>query len=113
MKNIISKIKPDSIAMELGLEAGDRLISINGTEVHDIIDYKFLITDEDIVVEIEKEHQAINGEVRSRIKDLENKCVFTKASHGNYLRLLYIIKSNGLKMHISQRLYKLLFLLSI
>ncbi|WP_426349272.1 DUF512 domain-containing protein [Alloiococcus sp. CFN-8] len=56
MKNIISKIKPDSIAMELGLEAGDKLVSINGTEVHDIIDYKFLITDEEIVVEIEKNH---------------------------------------------------------
>ncbi|MGH4122641.1 MAG: DUF512 domain-containing protein [Clostridium sp.] len=54
MKNQIAKILPGSIAEEIELEVGDRLISINGNAVIDIIDYKFLITDELISIEIEK-----------------------------------------------------------
>lgn len=59
MKNQIAKILPGSIAEEIELEVGDRLISINGNAVIDIIDYKFLITDELLCIEIEKE----DGEV--------------------------------------------------
>ena len=55
MKNQIAKILPGSIAEEIELEVGDRLISINGNAVIDIIDYKFLITDELLDIEIEKE----------------------------------------------------------
>lgn len=54
MKNQIAKILPGSIAEEIELEVGDRLISINGNDVVDIIDYKFLITDEFLEIEIEK-----------------------------------------------------------
>jgi putative radical SAM enzyme (TIGR03279 family) len=59
MKSKIVKISPKSLAEEIGLEIGDRLISINETEIKDIIDYKFLMADENIVVEIEK----VSGEV--------------------------------------------------
>ncbi|AYD40004.1 DUF512 domain-containing protein [Clostridium fermenticellae] len=54
MKNEIISIKPESIAEELGIEIGDFLISINDKEVKDIIDYKFLICDEYVDVEIQK-----------------------------------------------------------
>ena len=54
MKNQIAKVLPGSIAEEIELEVGDRLISINGNAVIDIIDYKFLITDELICIEVEK-----------------------------------------------------------
>lgn len=54
MKNEISKIIPGSIAEEVEIEVGDRLLSINDNEVKDIIDYKFLITDEELVLEVEK-----------------------------------------------------------
>lgn len=59
MKSKIVKISPKSLAEEIGLEIGDRLISINETEIKDIIDYKFLMADENIVIEIEK----VSGEV--------------------------------------------------
>jgi putative radical SAM enzyme (TIGR03279 family) len=59
MKNQIAKILPGSIAEEIELEVGDRLISINGNDVIDIIDYKFLITDELINIDIEK----VDGEI--------------------------------------------------
>ncbi|ERI92839.1 putative FeS-containing Cyanobacterial-specific oxidoreductase [Clostridiales bacterium oral taxon 876 str. F0540] len=59
MKNTIVKVKPNSIAEELEIEIGDKLISINDTEVKDIIDYKFLMADEYVEIEVEKK----NGEL--------------------------------------------------
>ncbi|WP_346887269.1 DUF512 domain-containing protein [Clostridium sp. UBA1056] len=55
MKNEISKIIPGSIAEEVDIEVGDRLLRINENDVKDIIDYKFLITDEVLLLEIEKQ----------------------------------------------------------
>ncbi|MDU4889104.1 MAG: DUF512 domain-containing protein [Clostridium sp.] len=54
MKNEIKEIVPCSIAEEVELEVGDRLLSINGNDVKDIIDYKYLVTDEELVIEVEK-----------------------------------------------------------
>ncbi len=59
MKNTIVKVIPNSIAEELEIEVGDKLISINDTEIKDVIDYKFLMAEEYIVTQIEK----ANGEV--------------------------------------------------
>lgn len=56
MKNIICKVLPGSIAEEVEIEKGDKLISINKQPVCDILDYKFLISDEYIVVTIEKSY---------------------------------------------------------
>ena len=58
MKNKIKTVKPGSIAEEMGIEKGDCLLSINGVEIKDIIDYKFLISDEYVKIEIEKEKYA-------------------------------------------------------
>lgn len=54
IQNKIAVVEPDGIAAELGVEAGDRLLTINGTGVQDIIDYLFLVADEYLEVEIEK-----------------------------------------------------------
>ncbi|MDZ5016627.1 radical SAM protein, partial [Clostridium perfringens] len=59
MKNLIKKVDLGSIAEEVGIEVDDVLLSINGTPIDDIIDYKFLAVDEEILLEIEKP----NGEV--------------------------------------------------
>lgn len=58
MQNRVEFVEPKSIADEIGIEPGDRLVSINGVEVNDIIEYRFLIADELIEVMIEK----YNGE---------------------------------------------------
>ena len=58
MKHKIKQIVPGSIAEEMQIEAGDYLVSINGEEIKDILDYKFQIFDEVITVVIEK----ANGE---------------------------------------------------
>jgi putative radical SAM enzyme (TIGR03279 family) len=54
MNTKISRVSPNSIAEEVDIEVGDTLISINNTPVKDIIDYKFLMADEYIEVEVEK-----------------------------------------------------------
>lgn len=59
MLNKISKVLPNSIAEEVDIEVGDRLLSINGSNIKDIIDYRFLIADDYLELEIEKS----NGEV--------------------------------------------------
>lgn len=50
----IKDVKKGSIADELGIQNGDKLLSINGEKVNDIIEYKYLISDEFLVLEIEK-----------------------------------------------------------
>ena len=52
--HIISNVIPGSIAEELEIEAGDKLLSINETEIEDVFDYQFLIQDNYIEVLIEK-----------------------------------------------------------
>ncbi|MDE7223406.1 MAG: DUF512 domain-containing protein, partial [Acetatifactor sp.] len=53
-EHIISKVLPGSIAQELEIEPGDKLLAIDNTEIEDIFDYQFLIQDTYIEVVIEK-----------------------------------------------------------
>ncbi len=53
-RNIISAVYSGSIAEEMEIEVGDVLLSINGKEVVDIIDYLYWVVDEYLEVEIEK-----------------------------------------------------------
>ena len=48
----ISRVLPDSIAEEIGFEAGDAIVSINKTQPRDLIDYRFLCSDEYLELEV-------------------------------------------------------------
>ncbi len=50
----IKAVVPGSIAEELGVESGDKLLSVNGNIVEDVFDYHYLIHDEEVVLLIEK-----------------------------------------------------------
>ncbi|EES50040.1 radical SAM protein [Clostridium botulinum] len=93
MKNIITKVEKYSIAEEVGIEVNDSLISINQTPIGDIMDYKFLSADEEIVLEIEKTNGEIweieiekeygedmglefGGGIMDKAKRCSNKCIF-------------------------------------
>jgi len=52
--HIIKDIEAGSIAKELELAPGDELISINGKEIKDVLDYHYLIKDEYLTVVIRK-----------------------------------------------------------
>ena len=54
MKNVVTNVIPYSIAEEIGIEVNDILLSVNGEKVTDIIDYRFLTADEELVLEMEK-----------------------------------------------------------
>ncbi|XZO04621.1 MAG: TIGR03279 family radical SAM protein [Microcoleus sp.] len=48
----ITKVIPDSIAAEIGFDAGDSILAINGQKPRDLIDYQFLCADEFIELEV-------------------------------------------------------------
>ena len=93
MSNIITKVSLGGIADEVGIEENDKLLTINGNEISDIIDYKFLSADEEIILEIEKANGEIwevevekefgedlgiefGGGIMDKAKSCSNKCIF-------------------------------------
>lgn len=59
MPAIVNSVEKDSIAEELEIENGDILLSIDGVELTDLIDYNFYCKGELITIEIQKK----NGEI--------------------------------------------------
>ena len=53
MKHKIKAVEEGSIAWQLGIRSGDALISINGEEVIDFIDYQALSSEENMVLTVE------------------------------------------------------------
>lgn len=53
-KIIVKKVYPGSIAEEAGIEEGDVLLEINGSPVEDIIEYRYLISDESLTLLVRK-----------------------------------------------------------
>lgn len=47
----VSRITPGSIAEEIGLEPGTELLTINGRELNDFLDWEFLGADEELVID--------------------------------------------------------------
>ena len=93
MEHIISSVAPGSIAQEMGIEPGDRLLEVNGKSPEDVFDYRYLMNEEEILVlirkangeewdlEIEKEYEDDLGiEFENGLMDdyrsCRNKCIF-------------------------------------
>lgn len=51
----IASVRKHSPASRHFIKAGDKLLSINGNEVRDILDYQFYADDDELILEIEKE----------------------------------------------------------
>ncbi|MGQ9456360.1 MAG: DUF512 domain-containing protein [Armatimonadota bacterium] len=67
MGGIISSIEPGSIAEDLGWEPGDELVSINGHELRDIIDYQFYCSDEHVQVVLKRGNSTLEYEIEKDI----------------------------------------------
>ncbi|MDR1665237.1 MAG: DUF512 domain-containing protein [Clostridiales bacterium] len=50
----ITEVAPNSIAGEMGAAPGDKLVSVNNKPITDVFDYRFLIQDENLLLEILK-----------------------------------------------------------
>ncbi len=48
----IAAAAPGGTAAALGLRSGDRILTVNGKDVHDVIDYQFLIADPDVIITV-------------------------------------------------------------
>ena len=57
-EHIIKSVEEGSIAWEMGIEPGDRLLQINGSIIEDVFDYHYYMNDEELLILIQKE----NGE---------------------------------------------------
>lgn len=92
-KHIVSRVLTGSIAEELEIAPGDELVSINGQCVRDILDYRYLCNEEELLVliqkpdgeewelEIEKEFEEDLGlefenEFMDEYHSCCNKCIF-------------------------------------
>ncbi|MEG0961796.1 MAG: DUF512 domain-containing protein [Lachnospiraceae bacterium] len=92
-EHIIYKIQPESIAEELEVEAGDVLLSVNGQEIEDVLDYHFYTNEEYLTVvirktdgeewelEIEKEYEddlgiEFENGLMDEYKSCHNQCIF-------------------------------------
>ena len=92
-EHIIKTVYEGSIAQEMEIEPGDVLLSINGEEVEDVFDYRYLIKDENIDVlirkpsgeewelEIEKEYDddlgiEFDNALMSDYRSCSNQCIF-------------------------------------
>ncbi len=92
-EHVISRIMPDSIAEELGVEPGDVLLSVNGCEIGDVFDYHYFTNEEYLTVsirkadgeewelDIEKEYEedlgiAFENGLMDDYKSCQNKCIF-------------------------------------
>jgi len=50
---LVDAVEPESIGDELGIQPGDRLLSINGVRPRDLIDLQFLVSTEELTLEVQ------------------------------------------------------------
>ncbi len=92
-KHVVKEVIPGSIAEEMGIEAGDVILSVNDREIEDVFDYRYLMKDEYVEVlvrrrdgeewllEIDKDYdeelgvEFENG-LMSDYRSCSNKCIF-------------------------------------
>lgn len=88
----IEKVIENSLSAKLGICDGDVLISINGHEINDVLDYRFYLAEKNILLEIKRGEQIIKFDISKKTYDdiglefetplmdkkqrCENKCIF-------------------------------------
>ncbi len=88
----ITDVLPKSRAQRAGIKSGDILVSINGKEINDVLDYRFYLANKEISLTVKRENEEIEFRiVKQEYDDIglefetplmdkkhscENKCVF-------------------------------------
>ena len=88
----VANVQPGSIAEEAGIEPGDVLLKINGCDFYDILEYKYLISDNEVTLELKKKNGSIeeleiftdyedlgiefHSDLIDDAKSCTNKCIF-------------------------------------
>lgn len=91
--HVVKEVIPGSIAQEMGIEAGDVILSVNDNDIEDVFDYRYLMKDEYVEVlvrksngeewllEIDKDYDEELGvefenDLMSDYRSCSNKCIF-------------------------------------
>lgn len=88
----IEYVEPGSLAEEAGLQKGDKILLINGSDFHDILEYRYLISESEVelsvlkkngteeIILIENDYEEPGIEFKSGLiddaKSCRNKCIF-------------------------------------
>lgn len=88
----IAYVEQGSLAEEAGITAGDKLVSINGSAVHDILEYRYLISESGVeleilkkngdteIITIENDYEDLGINFKSELikepQSCKNKCIF-------------------------------------
>ncbi|MBR2354413.1 MAG: DUF512 domain-containing protein [Clostridia bacterium] len=88
----ITDVLPKSRAARAGIRSGDILLSINGHEIRDVLDYRFYLTERDVTLSVHRGPELLDFHIRKQEYDdigldfetplmdkkhsCENKCVF-------------------------------------
>ena len=91
-KAVVKEVLENSIAEEIGICPGDAILSVDGETFCDILEYKFLVAEEEIDLEIEKADGTVvcftvennyedlgivfENELIDKPKSCHNKCIF-------------------------------------
>jgi putative radical SAM enzyme (TIGR03279 family) len=89
---IVQAVEPGSPAARAGLQAGDRLLRVNGFQLRDLIDFRYHTAEERVVLELERGEKTLTKRLKRResepvglqfqfeladeIHTCDNKCVF-------------------------------------
>ena len=67
----ITEVEKGSLAEKAGLRAGDILVSIDTHPIRDILDYRFFLTEEKILLELERDGERFSVQIKkSRYDDI-------------------------------------------
>lgn len=88
----VSYVEPGSIAEEIGIAPGDSLVKVNGNIFHDILEYRYLISEPELelevlksdgtteIITVESDYEDLGIEFRRGLVDTaqscRNKCIF-------------------------------------
>lgn len=91
-KAVIEYVEPESLAFEAGLEKGDVILSVNGSDFYDILEYRYLTAEYEVVlrvlkkngdteeITIENDYEDLGIEFSNALidtaKSCRNKCIF-------------------------------------
>ena len=74
---VITRVEKDSPAAREGLQAGDRLLLVNGEAVKDLIDYEALCVRSRLIVEVERSGEKLRYLVRKKVGEPLGLCFET------------------------------------
>ena len=60
---VVAEVSPFSLAAELGIETGDRVVAVNGAPLDDALDFQFRAQTEDVALDVERDGAVVRYEL--------------------------------------------------